>query len=587
MDGAVSDGASCTGSGWSCVPGTRTARQCDGMGNVTNTQDCGASGQVCAPNLGCVACSPGSFRCNPADPELTQQCSPDGSGYTDGARCDGASGEHCLEGHCGRPCEGLGNSYLGCEYWATSTANGAIPTSFTYAVAVANTQPYPVDVTVEGGVLTAPATARVMPNSVSVVPLPWITNLSGNGGICCAGMTDGPNCVTRSAQLPSGAYHLRSTGPVAAYQFNPLEYHVGNRFSFSNDASLLLPQNALGQQYLVFAYTSTGPPIGAPTDRCILTSIRGGFVTVVGAQTDATPNRVHVHATSPFWDPHLAGTMRAAGDYDYLLQRGEALQLVAAGFNTDLTGTLIQTSAPAAVYSGHDCVTVPLDRSACDHLEEQLFPTVTWGTRYAVSPVRYRDTTVENSVARIMAGRDGITLTFDGVTPPATCMRTLNRGDWCELQTTAGFQVTGTGPIAVAQYMPGLGDNMSCQCFGTPPMCPSTAECRGDPSMLLEPPVDQFRASYRILVPDSYDANFLTLVSEPGARLLLDEVPVSGDTFPVGSSLQARIVPVPPGNHLLRSADNVARFSVKVYGVAPFTSYAYPGGLDLAPIAPQ
>ncbi len=31
---------------------------------------------------------------------------------------------------------------------------------------------------------------------------------------------------------------------------------------------------------------------------------------------------------------------------------------------------------------------------------------------------------------------------------------------------------------------------------------------------------------------------------------------------------------------------DLERFGLKVYGVASFTSYAFPGGLDLAPISP-
>jgi hypothetical protein len=43
---------------------------------------------------------------------------------------------------------------------------------------------------------------------------------------------------------------------------------------------------------------------------------------------------------------------------------------------------------------------------------------------------------------------------------------------------------------------------------------------------------------------------------------------------------------VPAGVHDLRAADGRARFGIKVYGVAPYTSYAYAAGLDLAPISP-
>ena len=39
-----------------------------------------------------------------------------------------------------------------------------------------------------------------------------------------------------------------------------LEYRRGTEFSFTNDASLLLPQNTLGRSYLVVSRPNNGPP---------------------------------------------------------------------------------------------------------------------------------------------------------------------------------------------------------------------------------------------------------------------------------------------------------------------------------------
>jgi hypothetical protein len=56
----------------------------------------------------------------------------------------------------------------------------------------------------------------------------------------------------------------------------------------------------------------------------------------------------------------------------------------------DLTGTTIESSQPVAVFVGHDCTTVPSDRPASDHLEEQLLPVESYGKKFVIprSPPR-------------------------------------------------------------------------------------------------------------------------------------------------------------------------------------------------------
>ena len=586
-DVAVIDGdavSQCTAGQWQCVSPTQ-ARQCDGQGGYSQMTDCSTTGSVCSPGVGCTVCQARQSRCDPATPDHTQVCAADGSAWTDGATCDPTAGEHCVEGHCANPCNGLGNTYLGCDYWPTTTANGAILPSFDFAAVVSNTQTYPVDVVVEGGGLTSSIMRTVAPGAVEVFRLPWVTNLSENTGACCGPPfnNSGPQCAARSTSAPNGAYHLHSNGPIAAYQFNPLEFEQGGNYSFTSDASLLLPQNVLGQRYYVFAYGNDGPPFAPLTDRCDVTSIRGGFVAIVGAQDTGT-NMVLVRATTAIWDPADSTHTLPAGDYMYTIGRGEVLQIVSQGWNADLTGTYVEASGPVAVFSGHECTAIPHDRPACDHLEEQLFPTTAWGHSYAVSPFHFHTTGTEMSVIRVMSQRDGATLTFDGIPAPAACAMPLMHGQFCEFQTDQGFTVTGSEAISVAEYMHGLGDIPECMCAGN--TCPGLPQCVGDPAMVLVPPTDQFRSSYRFLVPDSYTQNFLNVVSAPGAQIMLDGTVISGPSIPTGATLVTHTLSVTPGAHEIHGATDADRFEITVYGVAPYTSYAYPGGLDLAPITP-
>lgn len=573
--------SSCAAGQWECVAGTTTARQCDGVGGFRQTVTCSG---ICTPGIGCVGCAPNGNRCSPTAPDTVQTCGADGNTWTDGATCDASMGLHCVEGRCVNPCIDLGDSYLGCEYWPTITGNGGLASEFEFAIAFASTQPYPVTVRVDGGRFNMPVVRTVQPNSVEVMRLPWVSELSQNQMQCCPNLPNqGPACAVRSARVQNGAYHVVSDAPIAIYQFNPLEYHLGNRFSFTNDASLLLPQNVLGRQYLAMSYVTEGPPIGLPNDRCLTTALRGGFVSVVGTHTMGT-NRVRVTTTGTMWDPRNVMQMLPVGTYTFDLARGEVLQLVAQGLNQDITGTYIDADLPVAVFSGHECAAVPIERPACDHLEEQLFPMQTWGRVYSVSPVKYFND-LEPSVIRVMAQRDGVTLSFDGIAAPPSCARTLMRGQFCEFASGEGFTVTGSAPISVAQYLRGLGDSMECQCAGN--TCPDSPRCNGDPSLVLEVPRDQYRTNYRFLTPESYSQSFVNIIAPEGADLDLDGNPVVGAvSIPTGTGWTTRIVSVRPGSHNVRAVDNTTRFGIKVWGIAPYTSYAYPGGLDLRPIAP-
>ena len=47
--------------------------------------------------------------------------------------------------------------------------------------------------------------------------------------------------------------------------------------------------------------------------------------------------------------------------------------------SNDLSGTRIVSDKPISVFTGRECTNVPVDVCCCDHLTEQVPPTVTWG----------------------------------------------------------------------------------------------------------------------------------------------------------------------------------------------------------------
>lgn len=562
-DGGAYDSGTVT-----CTPGMVLCNgneryECESDGTVINRQACGGTTPLCFPGVGCRTCRPGSSRCNPSMPQQIQTCRSDGMGYDDGPTCSADNGQTCSGGACTDRCSdsALGRSYLGCDYWPTVTANSQLDPLFEFAVVLSNPQTYAVRATISGGALPSPRTLMLAPNAVQTVTLPWVPELiqfnPTNRG--CRGTEIG-GCPganpARSALRTGGAYHVHSNGPIAAYQFNPLNFErTGGYHSFTNDASLLLPQGVLTQRYVVSTASNWRTSSGVTL---------GGFVSIVGVSGESTTVTVRLTATISGGTGVAAAP--AGSTQTYRLQPGDVVQLVGTG-DGDLTGTVIDSTLPVAVFVGHDCTNVPQSRPACDHVEEQLLPNETWGREYVVTALRDRGTSTP-SLLRIVSQSDNNQLTFlPAVRPPAT----LRAGQLLEFAATDSFRVTGTGAFLVSQFMIGQGEA-------------SAGPGAGDPAMVFEVPVQQFRTSYDFFVPSTYTSNFINIVGPAGVSLTMDGQPLRGSMQSVGA-YTVFYLPIQSGPHHLQSAGDQP-FGIKVYGIAQYTSYMYPGGLDLRVITP-
>ena len=76
--------------------------------------------------------------------------------------------------------------------------------------------------------------------------------------------------------------------------------------------------------------------------------------------------------------------------YSYTINR---LQTVYIGSSNDLTGTRVVTDKPVSVFSGHECGYLPSSSyNYCDHLVEQIPPTIYWGNEHYIAPLSGRST---------------------------------------------------------------------------------------------------------------------------------------------------------------------------------------------------
>jgi len=565
-----------------------TAHRCEG-GATVETEDCAATGRSCFTGRGCALCLPGTLTC---DGETLLSCDADGEGRSARETCDASAGLRCSAAGCVDLCAEAeaSRAYIGCEYWPTPALNSQVPSEFDFAIVVANPQLVPARITVErAGVEQASTT--VAPGALETIRLPWVTDLKGTFG------------QERSGVVAGGAYRVRSDVPVSVYQFNPLDYRIdedcegetgssasdGRCYSFSNDASLLLPTHALTGSYLAQARPSMLLIVPAETGAERLTS--PGYVAITAVE-DGTEVEVLSRANLLGSADGLIPNLSPGETTRVTLNQGDVLQLLSGapadcpgawedepnatgirycelGSEWDLTGSEIRASAPVAVVGGHNCSFVPFNRWACDHLEEALFPVESWGRELLLGsthPLRS-----EPNLIRVVSAADGNVVSFD---PPLHEELTLDRGQSYEMQLSGEVRVRGSQPLSIAQFLvgqdfAGLGSSGS---FGS-----------GDPSMSLAIPTEQFRMDYTLLAPETYDESWVNVTAPLAARVTIDGRTITNFT-PIGTTgAGVARVPASAGVHRL---EGTAPFGVVVYGFGRYTSYMYPGGLDLREIAP-
>jgi hypothetical protein len=513
---------------------------CDGDRLVVGAavlEDCGATGRRCDAEGGCLGCIAGSTRCDGASVERCE-----GGEWIATATC--AEPSICSEGACEDACAVAERerSYLGCRYDAVSTLNSLLADGFDFGIVLGNPGSTAAEVRIrKGGVEVARRT--IAPRSADHVALPRIEAIS--------------DASEESVVVANGAYRIESDRPIAAYQYNPLEFRrspdcvfTGTTvdrgcFSFTNDASLLLPLAALGTEHLLAGRTSESAAGSA-------------FVAIVAHEA----TRVHVLSLAS-----LAGSSSnlplparpASVPFDVDLAAGDVLQLVT--HEGSLSGTEITSDRPVLVIAGNDCANVPVSFGACDHLEEVMLPLDSWGTTViAAAP---RAIAEEPSVIDVISGSDGNRITISGL-PRAI---TLDRGENFEMVTTDDLMVQADGPILVSQYLVGA------QYFARDP-----SGALGDPSMGLAPFVEQFRTAYGFTVPETYSENFAAIVGPMRGEVLLDGEPIDSWEPIAGSDYRVARVPIASGAHTLDAAEGAG---LTLYGLAPYTSYLLPGGLDV------
>src|SRR5205823_1463042 len=181
----------------------------------------------------------------------------------------------------------------------------------------------------------------------------------------------------------------------------------------------------------------------------------------------------------------------------------------------------------------------------------------------------------EPDLVRVLASADGTTVTTNLGAPYDHF--TLGARQYKTFAATTGFAMSADQPIQVSTVL--VSQHFVKHGY------------TGDPSQLLVPASEQFRADYVFLVPPTWTANYAVLAKPADAMVLLDGMPLAthagctgGSIGSVGGIAYDQVTcPMTEGQHTA-SADKP--FGLAVYGWHSVGSYAFVGGSDVKIINP-
>jgi len=516
-----------TSSGCACEAGEAVG--CIGEALEVCDDDCmGTHEEACTVPTECVGgacelvgCKPGSTQCA-ADGSGVQTC--DGFGeWGPGVGCSETEG--CSGGACVSLCQlaAATPSSQGCSFRANNmqtysayNAPSAIVVGNTSDTLTATLQLY----LLQGGAEVAQGAA------VSLAP----------GSTHSFELTQ-PKLGTGTVLRQGGSYRLESDVPVIAYQHSPVGAQA------DNDASMILPDNAAGDEFLISSYT---PNIGGDPS----------YFDVIALEDNTV-----VQWTPPVATPAGTGVPAVAAGATGMvtMNNGDTLQVAVYA---DLTGTRVVSDKPVWVVGAMSCVQVPTGVAACDHLEEQQIPLEYWGNTYVAAHAPQRGN--ETYHWRVFGGEDGVVINTDPVQPGFPV--TLADGEWFGFTSSESFVISADGPFMPVQYLESQQGGA-----GT-----------GDPAMVQMVPVEQFLDRYAFVTGTGYDVHYVQITREAGAAdVFVDGVMVDG-YYTVGDYEVADWT-IAEGSH---NAVSDAAFGIVGVGYTGYTSYAYPGGLELEVINP-
>ena len=284
-------------------------------------------------------------------------------------------------------------------------------------------------------------------------------------------------------------------------------------------------------------------------------------ITVVPTQNIAVPQNIQLSNSNEI-------TVAAETSFFLTLHKMQTFLFGAPG-NNDITGTSIVSNKPLTVISGHECGNVPDDVPRCEHITEQIPPTVNWGqqfllTPYSGKPVQYYKiiTASNHTTYNFTCGIDNTT-TYNLHTAGSSSTHSTSFNNYCSISSDK--------QILVTQLVPGheLGNT-------------------GDPAISLVPSIDQYSQNVVFVSPNlsGIISHYINIATANQSTILLDGVALSltwnaiydhtNNVIGYGTQFNTTSLDIP---HILTSEN---KFTTLIYGIgiSITTAYSYSAGLS-------
>jgi len=436
----------------------------------------------------------------------------------------------------------LGPSSSGKDFWVAFPANSSFPGEEKYYLRLYITSSVKTQVRLRTGAARF-RSVITKPNDVVTI------DLNPLEGQIVSRLDYDP--VPEDQIYKKSAVHIEADAPVTVYGMN--------RTSYTSDAMLLLPTNALGRSYIVASYAAAvGGVQEYPSQFMVIAPYNNTQVTI--KQPMASPN-------------HPEGST-----VSFTLDSGDVYSAMSVGYGGDMSGAEIVASKPVAVTAGQSCAYIPnqLEFCCCNHLEEMMLPVEAWGMSYHGVPVAKR---LKGDIWRVFASQPDTKVMLNG--SPFATLGTVGgqRGDgWVEYRANGQelIEWTSDKPISVAQYNTSqYYDNVS-----------------SDPFYMMLTPLEQYQLSGTFTTPGGEFAwNYLNLVVDSSGYYDLEIAPQGSSgwqklsTYPgtgvprsFASTIAGRrfigvTITINPGSFRLRGAKPFAGY---LYGFGDFDAYGYP-----------